>query len=271
MAKLERVSEVSVFTRNQKLAKEFYTRKIGLKVRSEMKNMDYLQLGVTKGGEDAGIDLWQPDPKWGQEMYEQNSKSVGIVTGIGFQTSNLPKTVEQLEARGVKVAKDAGSETFARFWDPDGNILFINQEPRPKVRRVGLQSVSFITVVSRNEAKAAAFFRTIGFKGQRIRGEGAEGRDFTVYQLSPNGTAVMPFTPSREMYTNPADYENDMALIGEDTGIGIEVDDAYKVQDKLLAKGVKFAARAEKQDWGGVRARILDPDGNRYMLYHMER
>ena len=268
MAKLLCVSEVSLFTRNQKLAKEFYTRKIGLKVRSEMKNMDYLQLGTTKGGEDAGIDLWQPDPKWGPEMYASNLKSVGIVTGIGFRTSNLEKTVEQLSARGVKVEKS--SDTFARFWDPDRNILFIAQERRPKVRRAGLQSVSFVTVVSRDAEKAGAFLKSLGFKGRKVPGEEGEG-DFFVYTLSPKGTAIMPFTPTRTMYENPADYDNDMALIGEDTGVGIEVDNAYEVEEKLRAQGVTISAKAEKQDWGGVRMRIKDPDGNQYMLYNMER
>ena len=270
MAKLERLSEVSVFTRNLKLAKEFYTRKIGLKLRSEMKEMGYLQLGTTKGGEDAGIDFWQPDPKWGQEMYESNLKSVGIVTGIGFRTSNLDKTIEQLSGRGVKVEKS--SDTFARFWDPDGNVLFITQERRPKVKRAGLQSVSFVTVVSRDAEKAGAILKSLGFKSKKVPSEeGDEGQDFFVFQLRPKGTAVMPFTPTREMYENPADYDTDMAHIGEDSGIGIGVDDAYKVEEKLRAQGVAISAKAEKQDWGGVRLRIKDPDGNQYMLYSMER
>jgi len=269
MAKLLGISEVDVFTRNQKLARQFYTRKIGLKVRSEMKDMGYLQLGTTKGGVDAGIDLWQPDPKWGPEMYEANLKSVGIVTGIGLQTSNLEKTLEQLGGRGVKVEKE--SDTFARFWDPDGNVVFINAERRPKVRRAGLQSVSFITVAVRDAARAAGFYKALGFRGRKIPGESyEEGQSMTVFQLGPKGTAIMPFVPTRAMYDNPTDYDTDTAHIGEDTGIGIEVEDIYGVQEKLLARGVKFAAKAERQDWGGVRARILDPSGNRYMIYEME-
>ncbi|HEV8594463.1 MAG TPA: VOC family protein [Thermoplasmata archaeon] len=270
MTKLQRVSEVSVFTKNQKLAKEFYTKKLGLKVRSSMPKMDYLQLGATKTGEDAGIDLWQPDPKWGSEMYEQNLKSVGIVTGIGLLTSNLEKTVTQLAGRGVKVEKD--SETFARVRDPDGNVLFVQQEPRPKVKRTGLQSVSWVTVAVRDEAKAAAFFKTLGFKGRKIPGESREeGQPMTIYQLGGKGTAILPFAPRREMYENAAEYDTDLAHVGEDTGIGIEVDDAFKVEEKLRAQGVTISAKAELQDWGGVRMRIKDPDGNQYMLYNMKR
>lgn len=269
MAKLLNLSEVSVYTRNLKLAKEFYTRKIGLKVRSEMKKMDYLMLGTTKGGEDAGIDLWQPDPKWGQEMYDSTMKSVGIVTGIGFRTSNFDRTLEQLTGRGVKVERE--SDTFARFWDPDGNTLFIEGERRPKVRRAGLQSVSFVTVSVRDEDKSAEFFKTLGFKGRKIPGESyEEGQTMTAYRISPKGTAIMPFMPRREMYDNPADYDADMGHIGEDTGIGIEVDDINALEERLVSKGVEFAAKPEKQDWGGIRARILDPSGNRYMIYEWE-
>ena len=270
MAKLLRLSEVSVYTRNLKLAKEFYTKKVGLKVRDEDRKMGYLSLGATKGGEDAGLDLWQPDPKWGQEFYDQGTKSIGIVTGIGFQTSNLAKSVEQLAGRGVKVGKD--SDTFARFWDTDGNVLFINQELRPKVKRTGIQSVSFVTVAVRDEQKAGAFFKALGFKGRKVPGESrAEGSSFTVYQLGPKGTAIMPFTPNREMYDDPAEFDSDTAHIGEETGIGITVNEIYKLQDALLAKGVEFKTKAEERSWGSIAARIYDPDRNSYMLYEMKR
>jgi catechol 2,3-dioxygenase-like lactoylglutathione lyase family enzyme len=270
MAKLQRLTEVSVYTRNAKLAKEFYTKKIGLKVRAEDKNMGYLALGATKGGEDASLDLWQPDPKWGAEMYEQTSKSVGIVTGIGFQTSNLEKTVEQLAARGVKVEKD--SDTFARFWDPDGNVLFVNQELRPKARRAGIQSISFATVAVRDEVKAGRFFKALGFKSRKVPGESrGEGTSYTVYQLGPKGTAIMPFAPRREMYENPGEFESDTAHIGEDTGIGIEVNEVYKLQDALLAKGIEFKTKAEEREWGSIAARVYDPDHNVYMLFEMKK
>lgn len=270
MAKLERLSEVSVYTRNLKLAREFYTRKVGLKVREEDRKMGYLSLGATKGGEDAGFDLWQPDPKWGQEIYDQGVSSIGIVTGIGFQTSNLGKTVEQLAGRGVKVEKD--SDTFARFWDTDGNTLFIQQELRPKAKRAGLQSVSFVTVAVHDEAKAGAFFKSLGFKSRKVPGESrAEGSSYTIYQLGPKGTAIMPFKPNREMYDNPEEFDSDTAHIGEDTGIGITVNEIYKLQDALLAKGVKFKTKAEEREWGSIAARIYDPDGNAYMLYEMKK
>ena len=270
MAKLQRLTEVSVYTRNSKLAKEFYTKKIGMKVREEIRKMGYLALGATKGGEDASLDLWQPDPKWGQEVYDQGMKSIGIVTGIGFQTSNLEKTVAQLASRGVKVEKD--SDTFARFRDPDGNVLFIQQEQRPKVKRAGLQSIAFVTVAVRDEAKAGAFFKTLGFKSRKVPGESrAEGESYTVYRLGPTGTSILPFTPTKKMYEDPAEFDSDMAHIGEDTGIGIVVSGIYDVQDALLAKGVQFKTKAEERSWGSIAARVFDPDNNVYMLFEMKK
>lgn len=268
MAKLVRVGDVSVFTRDGKRARKFYTEKVGLKVRSSDPKLGYFTLGATKGGGDAGLSVWQPGPEWGTEMYEDGMKSVGTVTGIGFRTSDLEKTVRLLRKRRVKVEKS--SDTFARFWDADGNVLFLEQQRRPKARRAGLQMLEFVTVVSRDAAKSGEFFKALGFKGRKVPGEeGTEGESFTVYQLRPRGTAIMPFTPVREMYENPTDYDADMAHVGEWTGIGIEVEDIYDLQEELLAKGVRFKAKAERREWGAVAASVFDPDENSYMLFEM--
>ena len=68
------------------------------------------------------------------------------------------------------------------------------------------------------------------------------------------------------MYDNPADYDADMAHVGEETGIGLTTSDIYRLQEQLLAKGVRFKEKAEAQDWGGIRARFFDPDDNVYTL-----
>jgi len=72
------------------------------------------------------------------------------------------------------------------------------------------------------------------------------------------------------MYTNPADYDADMTHIGEDTSIYFATKDIYKVQDQLMAKGVRFEKKAEKQPWGGITATFLDPDDNKYTLMEYE-
>src|SRR6266480_2160766 len=217
MAKLQ-LTDVEIFVKDLKATRAFYTRKIGLKVRSAMPKWGYLALGATKGGEDAALTPWQPVPEWGQEMYESRLKMIGGVTGIGFITNDLKRTIADLKKKGVKTAVDGESETFGRFTDPAGNVLFLAQPAKPKVRRAGVSALGFVTVASRDSKKTGEFFRkTLGMRKQRAESD-EEG--FDSYQLSPKATAITPFTPRKDIYDNPADYDADMAHIGEETGIG---------------------------------------------------
>src|SRR3970282_2273164 len=93
---------------------------------------------------------------------------------------------------------------------------------------------------------------------RRVPGE--EG--FIEYRLSPKGTSIMPFTPTKEMYDNPADYDSDMSHLGEETGIGFTTNAIYQVQEQLMAKGVRFQKKAEAQDWGGLREPCAAPHAN---------
>ena len=263
MAKLE-LTDVEIYVKDLKAARAFYTKKIGLKVRSSMPKWGYLALGATKGGEDAALTPWQPVPEWGTEMYESRLKMIGGVTGIGFITNDLKRTIADLNKKGVKTAVDRESETFGRFTDPDGNVVFLAQPAKPKVRRAGVSLLGFVTVASRDSKKTGEFFRkALGMRKQRAE-SGEE--DFDSYQLSPKATAITPFTPRKDMYDNPADYDADMAHIGEETGIGFTTSDVYRLQEQLMAKGVRFKEKAEAQDWGGIRARFFDPDDNVYTL-----
>ncbi len=265
MPKLQ-LAEIGIYVKDLKAARAFYTRKLGLKVRSYLPKWGYLALGATKGGEDAALDLWQPTPNWGQADYESRLKMIGGVTGIGFLTSDLKRTAEALKKRGVKAEIENDRATFGRFTDPDGNVLFLSQPAKPKIRRAGLSALAFVTVVSRDAKKSGEFFtKALGLRPRKVPGEEGEP-DMTVYQHAPKGTAVMPFTPTKEMYTNPSDYDADMAHIGEDTSIYFDTKGIYKVQDQLMAKGVRFQKKAEKQDWGGITATFFDPDDNTYTL-----
>ncbi len=263
MATLDAVGSVSVFTKDQKKARDFYVRKVGLKVREQMPEVGYLALGATKGGEDASLTVWEPNPPtW--EGYNEAVEGIGDVTGIGFSTSNFDKTVQGLKRSKVKVDTRPVSEEdeggFARLRDNDGNVLFLVETPRAKVRRPGLSRLEFVTVASRDAAKIGAFFtKSLGLRGRKTPGMG-----FNEYRVSPKGTAVVPFTPKREDYRDPADYDADMAHIGERTWIVFSTRDLPGLQDKLLKKGVRFKQKAEVREWGGMAAEIYDPDDNIY-------
>ena len=265
MAKLQ-LTDIGIYVKDLKAARKFYEKKIGLKERSYLPKWGYLALGATKGGEDAALNPWQPTPEWGQEDYERRMKMIGGVTGIGLLTNDMKGTLADLKKRGVKAEVDREGGTFGRFTDPDENVLFLVQPTKPKIRRKGLSSLVFVTVVSRDAKRSGEFFRkSLGMRPRRAPGEeGEEG--FVQYQLSPKGTGIMPFTPTKEMYDNPADYDSDMAHLGEDTSIGFTTTEIYRVQDQLMAKGVRFQKKAEVRPWGGIQATFLDPDDNVYTL-----
>src|SRR5512136_1132222 len=103
MVKIDSLSNVGVFVRDYRKAKEFYTKKLGLKVRSATPKWEYLALGATKTGADASLNVWRPTREMWGEDYVDAEKSIGIVTGIGFLTTKLDATILALRRRKVKV------------------------------------------------------------------------------------------------------------------------------------------------------------------------
>ena len=254
-----------MFVKDLKAAKAFYTKKAGLVLRDEMRKFGYVALGATKGGADADLDLWQPVPSWGAEFYESGLRQIGGITGIGFRTSSVAKTVEALKKSGVNAAVEENSPRFGRITDPDGNVVFLVEPANVAAKRAGLTALEFITIVSKDRTKAGAFFtKALGMKARRVPGE--EGEDFVSYYLEPRGTGISVFTPRKEMYDDPKDYESDVAHIGEPTSVGFTTDDVYRLQEALMAKGVRFKSKAEKRDWGGIQATFYDLDDNTYSV-----
>ena len=263
MAKLDSVDGVGVFVRDQKRARDFYVKKLGLKVRDWEPKWKYLELGTTKTGRDASISLWQPSKEWGSESYEAGTKAIGEVTGISFATGNLDATISNLAKKGIKVGETESDESgrLVEFQDVDGNTYFVYEE-RAKVRRAGLTRLDSITIASRDAKMTGEFFRrALGMRSSKI-----PATSFKVYRLHPGGTGLLPFTPTREMYPNPSDYESDLTHIGERTSIGFMTRDLMALQEKLMAHGVRFRQKAKREEWGGIQARFLDPDDNEYSI-----
>jgi catechol 2,3-dioxygenase-like lactoylglutathione lyase family enzyme len=49
---------------------------------------------------------------------------------------------------------------------------------------------------------------------------------------------------------------------GGDTGIVFETDNIYELHRRLVDEGVEFKLKPQRQQWGGLMATFLDPDGN---------
>jgi len=263
MARKTSLTNVGIFTRDQKRAREFYVKKLRLKVRSSMPEWGYLELGTTEKGEDASLNIWLPTREMWGEGYEEVADQVGVVTGIGFRTGDIERTVESLKRRKVKVEWNPDSEEGMAFvTDPDGNSFFIYEPERVRVKRPGLASLDFITVVSRDTRRSGEFFtKGLGMKRGREMEEG-----FSEYRLSPRATAIAPFKPRRDMYESASEFEDDMKHIGEFTAIMFSTNEILKLQQELFRRDVVFRKKAEKAMWGGMEAEFLDPDKNVYSL-----
>ncbi len=254
-----------MFTRNQKSAKDFYVKKVGLKVRQYILDMGYLALGTSARGNDASLNVWQPTRElWGED-YREALKQVGQVTGIGFRTSDLDKTLQSMKRRGVKVdwIEDEPGGRMASIMDPEANSIFIHESARSRTRKAGLDKLDFVTIATRDANGTGVFFsKTLGMKRLRTFGDGMPD-----YRLSPKGTALVPFKPMKDMYDHASDYKEDIAHIGEDTSVMFETRDIHSLQASLLKKGVRFKIKARPTTWGGIEAYFYDPDKNLYMVY----
>lgn len=264
MPRIESLRHVGVFTRNRERAAAFYQDRIGLIPRRGPADAGLAAFGATRAGEDAGLALWQPDPRTWGGAYAAAAKQIGTVTGVGFTTTHLDATVRRMRAKGVRVEVlgEEGGERYARFFDADRNSLFLSEPARARARRAGLSRMDFVTIVTRDMDASVAFFtRALGMRVRRDLDEG-----YAELRLRPKGTALMPFTPKREAYEDPANYAADMAHAGEDTWIFFTTSDIHEAQDELMARGVRFRRKAERGAWGGLEAEFLDPDDNVYWL-----
>ncbi len=60
--------------------------------------------------------------------------------------------------------------------------------------------------------------------------------------------------------------EDQLALVGRHTGIGLHSEDLQADYQRLADLGVKFSMPPQKQPWGGFMALLDDPDGNVFYL-----
>src|SRR3989441_10008228 len=118
-----------------------------------MPKWGYLSLGASKGGRHASLTPRQPSQVWEQNDKESLLKIICGITGIGFLTNDLKGTVADLKKKGVKAEIEREDGTFGRFTDPDGNVLFVAQPAKPKIRRKGVSALTFVTGVSKDSKK----------------------------------------------------------------------------------------------------------------------
>ena len=60
-------------------------------------------------------------------------------------------------------------------------------------------------------------------------------------------------------------------MVGRFVGVTLMVDNIEEQYNRLVAKGVEFTGRPEKQHWGGTLAHLKDLDGNVLTLRQAEQ
>lgn len=111
---------VSVPTRDQDAALEFWTQKVGLRVATDQPmgpGQRWIELKVP--GAQTGLALFTPPG---------HQSRIGTFTGISFGVDDVEATFKDWSRRGVKFAKPPQKEdwgTSAIFEDPDGNSFVL--------------------------------------------------------------------------------------------------------------------------------------------------
>ena len=121
--RVEEVDFVSVLTQDIARAKQFYAETLGLPIETEGENDLEFTLGQVT------LDVFNP-ASIGQEFAPSPA-------GIAIRVSDVARTREELEAKGVQFdgeIVDTGVCHFAFFKDPDGNQLMLHRRYAPRER-----------------------------------------------------------------------------------------------------------------------------------------
>ena len=154
---------------------------------------------------------------------------------------------------------------WVHFEDPHRNTFVAHDDPWTNTGRPRLTALDHVSVVTRDETRAQAFFAIVpGMESSKLPGWG-----FLEYRLTQKGTAVVPFRPTPDMYadwTDISDMDKDLARIGERPHVQFVTRGLGGLHDDLSRAGVR-CSEAFQPVWGTV-LEFIDPDGNRYLAVH---
>ncbi|HVT61117.1 MAG TPA: VOC family protein [Thermoanaerobaculia bacterium] len=132
---IKRLSHATVYVLDQDRAIEFYTKKLGLEVRTDatMGDFRWVTVGVP-GQPELEIALMEPEPGmiFNDETAAQLRSLVekGVLGGGAFDTDDCAATYEELKARGVPFHGAPQKESWglsAVFTDDSGNFFSLSQ------------------------------------------------------------------------------------------------------------------------------------------------
>jgi predicted enzyme related to lactoylglutathione lyase len=129
------LSHATVYVLDHDSAIDFYTRKLGLEVRTDARMGDFRWVTVGVAGQpEMEIALMEPKP--GMMLDAETAAQIrslvgkGVLSGGVFETPDCAAAYEELKARGVQF-RDAPEKqpwgTAAVFQDDSGNFFSLTQ------------------------------------------------------------------------------------------------------------------------------------------------
>jgi predicted enzyme related to lactoylglutathione lyase len=133
-----RISTAQLWVRDQDEARDFYTRKLGWEIRSdvtvpEMGNFRWLTVGPAEQPDIAVTLMAIPGPpvmdqKTAEQVREVMSK--GFAGTIFLETDDCRAAFEKLKGRGVEFSEEPEERPYgidSAFRDPSGNNIRVTQ------------------------------------------------------------------------------------------------------------------------------------------------
>lgn len=134
---IERLSHATVYVLDHDSAIDFYTKKLGLEVRTDARMGDFRWVTVGVPGQPE-LEIALMEPKPGMVLDEETAAQLralvekGVLGGGVFETSDCMAAYEALKARGVHFHGAPKQESWGLatvFTDDSGNFFSLSQPP----------------------------------------------------------------------------------------------------------------------------------------------
>lgn len=134
--RLTALQRVAVVVRDQKQATAWYRDVLGLAIRSQDPDTEYVEVALGLGT--SAISLVAPRVEWGEPYFSETRGRIGAATGIVFQTDSVRALELRLRNAHATITQSAREEPWGgssiRFTDPDGNEFLAFESPPTKAR-----------------------------------------------------------------------------------------------------------------------------------------
>ena len=132
---IKRLSHATVYVLDHDSAIEFYTRKLGLELRTDARMGDFRWVTVGVPGQPE-LEIALMEPKAGMVFDEETAAQLralvkkGVLGGGAFDTDDCAATYETLKSRGVHFSEPPKQQVYGlatTFTDDSGNFFSLTQ------------------------------------------------------------------------------------------------------------------------------------------------